>query len=172
MKKTTKGAVAAGAAALLLAGGAGTMAAWNASTTGGAAQTVTAGSMSIAQDGAGVWKWGGTGTNSGTAFNPASDKLVPGDVVTYTANYKFDLVGTNLKATLTPSLGGVTGALLPQLDVAAATGTPTVYSAGLNQSATYTTTITFKPATANQVGASQTADLAGGVVTLEQKLTP
>ncbi|MGK2241757.1 MAG: alternate signal-mediated exported protein, partial [Rhodococcus sp. (in: high G+C Gram-positive bacteria)] len=39
MNKTTKGAIAAGAAAVLLAGGAGTMAAWNSSTNGGAPQT-------------------------------------------------------------------------------------------------------------------------------------
>ncbi|MFF1943022.1 alternate-type signal peptide domain-containing protein [Rhodococcus qingshengii] len=168
MNKTTKGAIAAGAAAVLLAGGAGTMAAWNASTNGGAPQTVGAGSLSVEQVGAGVWKWA-----NGSTFNPASDLIVPGDVVTYTANYSIDLVGTNLKAKLTPSLTGVTGDLvtLNQLTVAPASGTVTTYTAGLDQAATFTTTITFNAGAAgDNTGQTKTASLAGGAVTLEQTL--
>lgn len=172
MKKTTKGAVAAGAAALLLAGGAGTMAAWNASTTAGPAQTVTAGSMAVEQTTAGSWKWVG-GLKDGQAFVPATDLIVPGDKVSYTANYKIDLVGTNLKAKLTPAVSGVTGALKDAnlLTVTPANGTVTEYTAGLNQAATFTTVIEFKPGTTNLDGKGQTASLSGGTVTLEQVLT-
>ncbi|NMM91769.1 hypothetical protein B2J88_47085 [Rhodococcus sp. SRB_17] len=166
MKKTTKAAIAAGAAALLLAGGAGTMASWNASTNAGAAQTVTAGSMAVEQTGTGTWTWGTGGT-----FNPASDKIVPGDVVKYTATYKIDLVGTNLKATLTPSLSGVSGDLASQLTTAASSSTQTVYSAGLNQVATFTTEITFNNTGIDNTGQTKTASLSGGAVTLEQTLT-
>lgn len=93
MKKTTKGAIAAGSAALLLAGGAGTMAAWNASgnLAGG---TVNAGELSLtaAPGGTGQWQL------KGAAYT--DQLLVPGDVLTYTANYTIAAKGTNLKATL------------------------------------------------------------------------
>ncbi|MFE4503762.1 alternate-type signal peptide domain-containing protein [Rhodococcus sp. NPDC056743] len=172
MNKTTKAAIAAGSAALLLAGGAGTMAAWTASTTASAPQTITAGSMAVSQTGTGAWTWGGgNGATAGTAFNPAVDKLVPGDVVNYTATYNINLVGKNLKATLTPALGGVSGDLLPQLSVADADSTPATYTEGTH-TATYTTKITFNPATTDQVGATKTASLAGGAVTLQQTITP
>ncbi|OYD66703.1 alternate-type signal peptide domain-containing protein [Rhodococcus sp. OK302] len=167
MKKTTKGAIAAAFAALLLAGGAGTMAAWSASTTAGVGTTITAGSMAIEQVGTGTWEWA-----DGSAFDPLTDRIVPGDVVSYTADYTFDLVGKNLKATLTPSLSGVTGDLvnLGQLSVAAAPGITTVFTAGLGQTASYTTEITFLPKVGevDNTGQTKTASLAGGVVTLDQ----
>ncbi|NMM84404.1 hypothetical protein B2J88_08520 [Rhodococcus sp. SRB_17] len=171
MKKTTKGAIAAASAALLLAGGAGTMAAWSTSTAAGAGATITAGNMSVAQTGTGTWTWGGTnGAVAGTAFDPAVDKLVPGDTVNYTANYNVTLVGKNLKATLTPSLGGVTGELLPQL-IVSPLGAAQVFSEGTS-TATYTTSIKFDPATINLIGATKQASVAGGVVTLQQTITP
>lgn len=164
MKKTTKGAVAAGAAALLLAGGAGSFAAWNASTTAGPSQTVTAGSMSVAQVDTGAWTW-----ENGTTFTPGSDTLVPGDVVNYTAKYNINLVGTNLKAKLTPNLGGVEGDLKTYLNVTPANSTVTEYNAGTH-TATFVTKIEFKPDTTNLDGSTKTASLAGGAVTLEQVL--
>ena len=166
MNKTTKGAIAAGAAAVLLAGGAGTMAAWNASTGAGGSQTVNAGSMTISEAaGSGVWKLGAN------TFNPASDKIVPGDVLTYTATYNYTLVGTNLKATLTPTVGGISGALASKLEVATAGGQNASVTAGTG-TRDITTTITFKPDTTNTDGAGQAATLSGASVTLEQTLTP
>lgn len=170
MKKTTKGAIAAASAALLLAGGAGTMAAWSTSTTAGVGATITAGNMTVAQNGTGTWTWGsGTGASSGTEFFPATDRIVPGDTVNYTAKYDINLVGKNLKATLTPTLGGTTGPLFDAqvLTVAPAAGTPTEYTAG-TQTVTYVSSITFNPGTTGLVGATLGASVAGGVVTLQQ----
>ncbi|MGB6246892.1 alternate-type signal peptide domain-containing protein [Gordonia sp. (in: high G+C Gram-positive bacteria)] len=167
MNKATKGALAAAAAAAILAGGAGTMAAWNSSvnTNGG---TVTAGSLNLTATDAGSWTWVG-GTKDGTVFNAATDKLVPGDTVRNTAKYKITAVGTNLTATLTPSLGGVTGELAAQLDVTPANGaTISITSADNNTEKTVQTDITFKSATTGTTGQGKSADLSGASVVLQQ----
>lgn len=114
MNKKTKGALAAAAGAAILVGGAGTMAAWNDSTDLGGG-TVTAGVLNIDQQpDSGNWKF-----EDGEPFNPVTDRLVPGDTVVYTATYNITAEGTNLKATLTPTLAGVDGELEPLLTVAA-----------------------------------------------------
>ena len=77
MKKITKGAIALGAAALLLAGGAGTMAAWSDEASLGGGE-VTAGHLRITEAAAGAWTWA-----DGETFDPATDLIVPGDVVEY-----------------------------------------------------------------------------------------
>lgn len=99
MKKTTKGAVAAGAAAILLAGGAGTYAAWTATSdqvAGGAVQT---GHLTVTQESSNGWTWTTPG-KSGT-FNPATMSLAPGDSVAFTGDFKLGIKGTNLTATAT-----------------------------------------------------------------------
>ncbi|MEJ9078647.1 alternate-type signal peptide domain-containing protein [Gordonia malaquae] len=167
MNKVTKGALAAAAGAAILAGGAGTMAAWNSNvnTNGG---TVTAGQLNLESVNAGSWKWA-----DGTAFDPATARLVPGDKVVYTASYKITAVGQNLTATLTPSLGNVTGPLASYLTAApAGGGAVTVTAADNNTTKTVSTEITFNPATANQDGQAQTASLAGASVVLQQTITP
>lgn len=168
MKKNTKGAIAVAAAALLLAGGAGTMAAWSdtASLGGG---TVTAGKLEVTQTSAGAWTWAGTTD----AFNPTTDRLVPGDSVEYKAAYKLGVEGKNIVASLTPSLGGVTGELLPHLTVDAAATTTGI---GLNnitptdngKTVGVATTITFKSDTSSKDGMGKTANLAGSTITLQQ----
>ncbi|MFD4295333.1 alternate-type signal peptide domain-containing protein [Rhodococcus sp. NPDC058505] len=110
MNKQTKGAIAACAAALLLAGGAGTMAAWNDSATidGGA---ITSGTMSLTQQGVAGW------TVNGTAVTDiASFKAVPGDVLVYTADFAVAAEGNNLEATLVADAASITGDLAPALD--------------------------------------------------------
>lgn len=168
MKKNTKGAIAAGAAALLLAGGAGTYAAWSDSESlaGG---TVTSGHLRITETGAGTWTWA-----DDSAFNPATDRIVPGDVVEYTASYKLEVSGKNLVASLTPALGGVgvTG-LGEYLTVASASDTTgidlsNITVANNNATVAVTTTITFDADTADQDGMDATATLAGSTITLEQ----
>lgn len=104
MKKTTKGALAAGAAAVLLAGGAGTYAAW--SSDGGAVSggIVNSGHLRITQvTGTGAWHWD---TAEGTELGE-DDTIVPGDTVVYVAKYTLDIEGTNLKAAA--SLTGTSG---------------------------------------------------------------
>ncbi|QRY62020.1 alternate-type signal peptide domain-containing protein [Gordonia sp. PDNC005] len=167
MNKVTKGALAAAAGAAILAGGAGTMAAWNSNvgTNGG---TVTAGQLNLTSVDAGSWKWVG-GAKDGQAFVPATDRLVPGDTVRYTATYKITAVGTNLTATLTPSLGGVTGDLSSYLTATPTGGAgATVTAADNNTNKTVSTDITFKTATTGTDGQNKTADLSGATVTLQQ----
>lgn len=168
MNKATKGALAAAAAAAILAGGAGTMAAWNASSSLGSG-SVTAGQMNIEQVGTGSWHWN---TPGGAVFNPGSDKLVPGDTVVYVGDYKITAVGTNLKATLTPTLGGVSGTLLPYLTVGNVGGTAATITAGDNNTTKQVgTTITFNAGTTGSDGATTTASLAGSTITLQQTIS-
>ncbi|MBY4570885.1 hypothetical protein ACN95_12760 [Gordonia sihwensis] len=167
MNKVTKGALAAAAGAAILAGGAGTMAAWNSNVTtdGG---TVTAGQLNLTSVDAGSWKWIG-GSKDGQPFNTASDRLVPGDTVRYTATYKITAVGTNLTATLTPSLGGVSGELAPLLTASPTDGAGTqVTQADNNTDKTVSTDITFKSTTTGTDGQGKVADLSGATVTLQQ----
>lgn len=171
MKKNTKGAIAVGAAALLLAGGAGTMAAWSDSASLGGG-TVTSGELGITQVGTGAWTWATPGGATGE-FNPTTARLVPGDVVTYTGTYALDVVGTNLKASLTPTLGGVTGDLATYLDVNAVSNTAAVDIENITASddtkqVSITTTITFKPGTTEEASMNKTASLAGSTITLQQ----
>ncbi|GEE00126.1 hypothetical protein nbrc107696_05720 [Gordonia spumicola] len=167
MNKVMKGALAAAAGAAILAGGAGTMAAWNSNvTTNGG--TVTAGQLNLTAVDSGSWTWVG-GTKNGQAFVPATDKLVPGDVVRYTATYKITAVGTNLKATLTPQLGGVTGELKDFLTATnAGGGAVNITSTDNNTNKTVSTDITFNASTTGTDGQTKTADLSGATVTLQQ----
>ncbi|AWH92872.1 alternate-type signal peptide domain-containing protein [Dietzia lutea] len=101
MKKTTKGALAAGAAAVLLAGGAGTFAAWTESgdaTPGASVQTGSLGVTQVANSAS--WTWA-----DGTAFDPNSDTLVPGDSIEFTGRYLLDVEGSNLRAELVATSG-------------------------------------------------------------------
>lgn len=169
MNKATKGALAAAAAAAILAGGAGTMAAWNASSSLGSGQ-VTAGEMNITQQGTGSWHWK---TATGPTFTPGTDLLVPGDTVVYVGDYKITAVGTNLTATLTPSIGGVTGGLLPFLITGTVGGTATTVTPAQNGHVIQIgTTVTFDPNTTGSGGANLKADLAGSTITLQQNITP
>ncbi|MHA6737642.1 alternate-type signal peptide domain-containing protein [Rhodococcus erythropolis] len=170
MNKTTKGAIAAGAAAVLLAGGAGTMAAWNASTNTTGAGTVTAGSMAVSETTAGTWKWVG-GSKAGQAFAP-TDKLVPGDKVAYTSVYQVTLNGTNLKATLTPTLGNLTGSLKDADLLTVSPSSTNVSPITESGPISFTTEVEFKANTTGQVGAAGTATIGAGTILLEQTLTP
>lgn len=172
MNKKTKGAIAAGAAAVLLAGGAGTMAAWKAEAPL-AQGTVTAGHLTIAQQGSGTWYWGDAVDASKVITNIGAVKLVPGDKVTYTGDYKLGIVGDNLAAKVSVSGGAVdTAALGRYLKV-------TPYGAssltGLNQTSdnnrvvTAGATIEFDATLAgDNLGKDESATLSGISVTLEQ----
>lgn len=168
MKKNTKGAIAAGAAALLLAGGAGTMAAWSDSESLDAV-TVTSGQLRIIEQPGGGWTWA-----DDTEFDPTTDRLVPGDVVEYTADYKLVVEGQNLVASLTPVLEDTgTGALAQYLTISAASDTTgitlnNITPANNGATVSVTTTITFNAATSGQDGMEASANLAGSAITLQQ----
>ncbi|MBN9644427.1 alternate-type signal peptide domain-containing protein [Corynebacterium mendelii] len=101
MNRKTKAAVAGTAAALLLfSGGAGTFARWY-DEKDIEMNTVTAGELKLKVDGKGTWQINTPDSDGVTQdFNPASDKIAPGDVITYTANVTPTIVGKNLKAEL------------------------------------------------------------------------
>jgi len=98
MKKTTKGAFAAGTAAVLLLGGTGTLAYWNATDTNDPG-AIGSGRLALLNE-TGVWQ-----LNGGVVADPTAVVLVPGDEVSFAGSYEIDAAGDNLQATVS-----VTGA--------------------------------------------------------------
>lgn len=102
MKKSTKGALAAGTAAVLLLGGAGSLAYWSDSETitGG---TITAGHLDLTTDatntGCGEWTFDSDEDASGKVY-ATGDLLVPGDVLTRTCSYTLDVEGEHMRGTV------------------------------------------------------------------------
>ena len=122
MKKSTKGAFAAGAAGVLLLGGAGSLAYWSDAqdVDGG---TLTSGDMRISAPSCGAgWTLDAGEDGPGAAFDPATDLLVPGDVITQTCTTTFTGTGEHLRATLdaTPGTGsdGLFAGASPMLTLA------------------------------------------------------
>lgn len=111
MKKSTKGAVAAAAAGVLLLGGAGSLAFWSDSLTVGG-DTISSGHLSL-DDTTGVSDicadapWILDAAETGSAFDPTTDKLVPGDVLTKDCTFEVNAVGNHLKANLDVTGGEV-----------------------------------------------------------------
>ncbi|WP_305094044.1 alternate-type signal peptide domain-containing protein [Prescottella sp. R16] len=148
MNKKTKGAIAAGAAALLLAGGAGTFAAWNdtATVTGG---TITAGELKF--DGttaAGTW------SNAAGPIGSIDDyRIVPGETLTYTVSPKVLVKGDNLTATITATAPTATGDLSDSLEIGTVAVSGTGVTAGAittaadGQTLTVTVPVKFKDVT-------------------------
>lgn len=93
MKKLTKGAISAAAASVLLLGGATSLAYWNdAQSTPGT--VVNSGHLKLNTQAAGQWRLNG----EATAYNPASQRLVPGDALSKTAVFVVDAEGDYLNA--------------------------------------------------------------------------
>ncbi|WP_433610366.1 alternate-type signal peptide domain-containing protein [Prescottella agglutinans] len=169
MNKKTKGAIAAGAAALLLAGGAGTFAAWNdtQSVTGG---TINSGQLKF--DGptaAGTWYDGAT-----EITNVAAYRIVPGQTLTYKASPKIIAEGNNLSATITATAGNQSGALAQYLEI----GTPVVTGNGVtngtitaapgSRTLSVSVPVTFKGDTAGTDGQNAQAVLGDITLNLQQ----
>lgn len=113
MKKSTKGALAAVGAAALLLGGAGTLAYWNATATVGGA-TIQAGELKLTDTDtcANVaWELDGGEDEPNATFDPATDRVVPGDVLTKTCNFGVLAKGEHLRATVEATGGTASGAL-------------------------------------------------------------
>lgn len=110
MKKSTKGAVAAGAAAVLLMGGAGSLAYWTAtgSITGG---SVNSGHLKLDADDAGSWELNG---NPVSAISTV--RIVPGDELVFTGSYTIDAAGDNLQADVAVTGATESGTLAPYVD--------------------------------------------------------
>lgn len=121
MNKTTKGAVAVGAAAVILLGGAGSLAFWNDSVAvpGGA---VNSGKLTLDPVAPGQWTLNGT-----TVANPQAVVLVPGDELAYAGTFVIGAAGDNLEATVDVSGGAAAGDLTNYVDTTVAyafTGEP------------------------------------------------
>ncbi|MFJ5693579.1 alternate-type signal peptide domain-containing protein [Arthrobacter sp. NPDC093125] len=95
MNKAIKGAIAAGAAGMLLLGGAGTFATWRDSATVDAS-TVSTGQLSLS---AAEGKWTETAAPL-VPIDPETFQIVPGDSITYTTTVTVKAEGENLKAVL------------------------------------------------------------------------
>jgi alternate signal-mediated exported protein len=176
MNKSTKGALAAGAAGALLLGGAGTLAYWNATTTVGGAD-LGSGKLTLTDATTGTcaaapWTLDGAESPAGATFDPATDLLVPGDVVTKTCTYTLGATGTHLRATLGATGGTASGGLAGALDATATFtdgGDPVTAVTEANDGDTLTAEISvvFKGASGNSTQ-QQSAALSDYVVTLSQ----
>ncbi|NYG56108.1 alternate-type signal peptide domain-containing protein [Nocardioides perillae] len=106
MKKTTKGALAAGTAAFMMLGGAGTFAIWTDDATADAG-VIESGSMSIAPvideaTGSACSSWTHQNGRAAAAEPPlAVSRVVPGDVIEKTCSFTVRAEGENLEAVLT-----------------------------------------------------------------------
>jgi len=168
MNKLVKGSIAGAAGIALLLGGAGTFALWNDSQTvnGGNVQT---GTLDIALSGSGAWA-DVSPDAADTTWVVATDRLVPGDTVTFTQSVTIVATGKNLEAELAYAAGSivVAPALVPYIDITL-TATKTSGDATIAPAAapdTYTIvpvaggssvfevviTVAFDPATSGQIG--------------------
>lgn len=193
MNKSIKGAIAIAAAGALLLGGSTSLAYWTASADIAPA-SLSAGHLTLALD-SGVWQRVLPAATeriaadptvvaadpAATAFDPAVDRIVPGDVVSYTVNATVDGSGSTLKAKLTANLGRISGTnnlpawITTTLTVgdqwmAAAAEPPFVDLGIVNGVKTYPVTVqfTFDPITPNFKGQDGTVALSGMKLVLTQ----
>jgi alternate signal-mediated exported protein len=143
MNKIVSGAVAGAAGIVLLLGGAGSFALWNANATA-AATSVSSGNLALSADTAGVWT---DITNGGSkVIDPATYRIVPGNVLQYTTALTVTATGDSLSADLTYNPLSITGdqalksAVTTKLDVTSSDASITAASAA--------NTFTVKPSTA------------------------
>ena len=109
MKKTTKGALAATTAGVLLLGGAGSLAFWSDSLTIGGS-TISSGHISLDDTTDGLcaeadWILNDAEAPVDAVFDPSADALVPGDSITKTCTFDINAVGDHLRATLAATGG-------------------------------------------------------------------
>lgn len=171
MNKTTKGALAAGAAAVLLMGGAGTLAFWSDSGTveGG---SIASGELSM------------TDPTCDTAWTPNIALLVPGDEVTKECTFTITAAGDNLQATLdmpdtvtvdvtsTPEPTTLDLPVSVAYEVGGVALDPTITAANDGDVVTATITVSFPFGDATTVNANDTQNLAATLdtvtITLQQ----
>jgi alternate signal-mediated exported protein len=188
MNKLTKGAIASAAGIILLMGGAGTLASWNASSTAGASQAISAGQLAVNTPGTGVWTQG----TSTTAIDPATFKIVPGDTLTYSQTFNLAASGNNLLFTVAATSGALTATsasaadskLLAQTtaaasfvvtggNIAASTSANTykVTSNSGSNTVTIKMTVSFPYAAADNLSMLGSVTLGTGAITLTQTQT-
>ena len=115
MKKSTKGAFAAGSAAVLLMGGVGTLAYWNDSETV-TGTTIGSGRLDLEVVDCDDWQLDADG---GAGGDLGSREIVPGDSLTKTCTYTLTAEGDHLEASLGITTPNWTGALASKVTTAA-----------------------------------------------------
>ncbi len=148
MKKTTKGAFAAGTAAVLLLGGVGTLAYWNDSETV-TGTTVGSGKLDLALVSCGDWQLDAIG---GAGGDLAGREIVPGDSLAKTCTYTLTAEGDHLEAALGITVPSWTGGLAGKVTTDAAfdvngsavtPGTPHPFTDGAPSTITAEFTVDF-----------------------------
>ncbi|MCW2750343.1 MAG: alternate-type signal peptide protein [Aeromicrobium sp.] len=108
MNKSLKGAAAAGAAAVLLLGGAGSLAYWNATQDAGSADILSGNITLSAPDcstASGSHDWQ---LDNGDVYSPGTTKIVPGDSISKICDMTLVLTGEHIGADLTFDTAGLT----------------------------------------------------------------
>lgn len=177
MNKMIKGSVAGATGVALLMGGFGTYALWSDSENLSASK-VQSGELDIATTG-GVWD----DANTSAADDwTASDKLVPGDKVTYTQTFTVKGTGKNMEGTIKYVKPTVTGDSWSNLthavtvtsdnsdvEASGSSGTNFTFDAPFG-TATLTATVTYTlpGGTGNQVDQNKSATLPAAAFTIQQ----
>ena len=154
MRKSTKGALAAATAALLLVGGASSLAYWSDSGTAPGI-SVTAGQLDLSTPDCGSgWVFdGGEATADAPYTNQA---LVPGDVLTQTCTATITATGEHMRATLSVTPGATAGDLFDPT-----TGEATFTSAATRNGAALPAEITDANVGAGALSVSMTVTFDG-----------
>jgi alternate signal-mediated exported protein len=176
--KMIKGSIAGATGVALLMGGFGTYALWSDSENL-AENGVQSGELTIDTT-AGVYD----DANSPAAndWNGATDKMVPGDKVTYTQTFTVKAEGKNLKGTLNYTKPSLTGTFSPQLSnsvqVTSSSATIVETAPGSNQftfaspfgTATITAVVTYElpAATGGTTNQNKSATLPAAAFTITQ----
>jgi alternate signal-mediated exported protein len=173
MNNKVKGALAAGAAGILLLGGLGSLAAWSDSTTSDPG-ILSSGELSLDEPTAGAW-FDVTTVPAGESIDIAAFDIVPGDVVEYRASVVVQAEGDNLSATLTADGSGIVAptALSPYIstEVAANIGSAavtTITEDNDGQTIDFVVTVAFSDTAVLQQGQNSSVDLSALAVTLQQ----
>ncbi|WP_081371260.1 alternate-type signal peptide domain-containing protein [Rhodococcoides fascians] len=180
MNKATKGALAGGAAVVLLLGGAGSYALWSDTETIAGGGAISTGILKLEPVGVGTW----TDISPSAPVTPgdldiAAFNMVPGDVLAYDVTFRVDAEGDNLQATLIPNQASITyGAGVTASEITVATDTrdagtgaaipPLLTEANDGQEIDVRVVVTFNAGTTTNVGQNSSVNLAGFQVVLQQ----
>lgn len=181
MNKATKGAIAAGAAGILLLGGAGTFALWEDNATVDAAP-ISTGVLTLGVAG-GTWTDVSDPQAPVAIANIADFAIVPGDTLTYTTTATITAEGDNLEGELKlnkTAFEAAAEAAAPYFNVTASNNAaivPGLTVDGPTQAITFTTagtynvavtiTVVFEDVNA-EVGQNADIDLSALALTLDQ----
>lgn len=177
MRHSVKGGLAAAGAVAVLVGGTGTLAFWTSTVTVPGQTGITSGSMTLTDTTTGGcssvgWVLDSAASPTGVAFVPASQTLVPGDVLTRTCTFQVGASGTHLHASLSVTAPTLSGTLASALTVSGSftsggSAVTDVTEAMDGATITATISVTFASASGNTTQA-KVADIGAYGVALTQ----